>query len=548
MLRQGAPRCDYQSCTYPSGLWTIRLWSFLLLFVKSKNGAFQELLSPSLEPIYFLSFPLATMAIPLKRLQSKLLINNQWVSAKSGKVFQVWNPANGEVCATVAEGAAEDVDVAVSAAKDAFKSFRLMDGRQRRDLMLKLASLIEANKEELASIETLDNGKPYLQALNVDVASSIECFRYYAGWADKVSGQVTPVSGNHFSFVKREPIGVCGQIVPWNFPLLMSAWKLAPALALGNTVVLKPAEQTPLSALRLGELIVEAGYPAGCVNIIPGFGQTAGSRIAHHPDISKVAFTGSTEVGHRILRAAADSNLKKVSLELGGKSPMIVCEDADVDAAAEAAANGIFFNMGQVCTAASRVFVHESVYDEFVAKVKANAEKRAIGAGQSTQVDQGPLVSEEQMNRVLGYIDQGKKAGATAVCGGERHGNTGYFVKPTVFANATDDMSIVREEIFGPVVCALKYKTLDEAIERANNTSFGLAAGVFSNDVNSILKATSFLQAGSVWVNSWNVFDVANPFGGYKQSGLGRELGEQALALYTETKAVTIAVKSPLVK
>lgn len=488
------------------------------------------------------------MAIPIKRLQTKLLINNRWVAATSGKCFDVVNPATGEVCASVEEGVAADVDLAVDAAKNAFKSFRQTDGRFRRDLMLKLADLIEANKEELASIETLDNGKPYLQSLNVDVRSSIECFKYYAGWADKVSGQVTPVSGNHFSFVRREPIGVCGQIIPWNFPLLMAAWKLAPALALGNTVVMKPAEQTPLSVLRLGELFIEAGYPAGAVNIIPGFGATAGSRIAHHPDISKVAFTGSTEVGHAIMRASADSNLKKVSLELGGKSPLIVCQDADLDAAATAAANGIFFNMGQVCTAASRVFVHESVYDAFVDKVRANAEKRSIGAGQSPHVDQGPLVSEEQMHRVLGYIEQGRKEGAVAVCGGERHGDKGYFVKPTVFANATDDMSIVREEIFGPVVSALKYKTLDEAIERANNTSFGLAAGVYSNDINTILKATSYLQAGSVWVNSWNVFDVANPFGGYKRSGIGRELGEQALSLYTETKAVTIALNGPLVK
>jgi aldehyde dehydrogenase (NAD+) len=488
------------------------------------------------------------MAIELTRLQNKLLINNEWVESVSGKKFDVYNPATGEVCAQVYEADAADVDLAVKAAKAAFKSFRLTDGRTRRNLMLKLADLIEANKEEIASIETLDNGKPYLQALNVDVLAAIECFRYYAGWADKISGQVAPAFGKVFSFVKREPIGVCGQIIPWNFPLLMAAWKLAPALALGNTVVLKPAEQTPLSVLRIGELIIEAGYPAGVVNIVPGFGPTAGGRISSHPDISKVAFTGSTEIGHVIMRAAANSNLKKVSLELGGKSPLIVAEDADIDAAAEAAAAGIFFNMGQVCTAASRVFVHESVYDEFVEKVKQNAEKRTIGAGQATNIDQGPLVSKEQHDRVLSLIAKGKEEGAVAVCGGEAHGDKGYFVKPTVFANATDDMTIVKEEIFGPVVCALKYKTLDEALERANNTTFGLAAGIFSNNINTIMKATSFLEAGTVWVNSWNVFDVACPFGGYKQSGLGRELGEAALALYTETKCVTIALQDALVK
>jgi aldehyde dehydrogenase (NAD+) len=488
------------------------------------------------------------MAKEISRLQTKLLINNEWVESVSGKTFDVYNPATGEVCAQVFEGDAADVDLAVSAAKEAFKSFRLTDGRTRRDLMLKLANLLEANKEEMASIETLDNGKPYMQALYVDVMASVECFRYYAGWADKISGQVAPVSGMNFSFVKREPVGVCGQIIPWNFPLLMAAWKLAPALALGNTVVLKPAEQTPLSALRLGELFIEAGYPKGVVNIIPGFGPTAGGRISHHPDVSKVAFTGSTDIGHVIMRASANSNLKKVSLELGGKSPLIVCEDADLDAAVNAACAGIFFNMGQVCTAASRVFVHESVYDQFVEKMKENAEKRAIGAGQSADVDQGPLISKEQHDRVLSLIAKGKEEGATAICGGERYGDKGYFVKPTVFANATDNMTIVKEEIFGPVVCALKYKTLDEAIERANNTTFGLAAGVFSNNINTIMKLTSFLQAGTVWVNSWNVFDVACPFGGYKESGLGRELGEAALALYTETKCVTIALQDALVK
>lgn len=487
------------------------------------------------------------MARVPQRIQTKLLINGEWVDAASGKTFVVLNPATDEPLAHVAEADAVDIDRAVMAAKETFASYRLTDGRVRRNLMLRLVELIEAHREELASLETLDNGKPYWQSL-MDVTSVVECFKYYAGWADKVSGQVTPVTGNFFSFVKREPVGVCGAIIPWNFPLEMCAWKLAPALALGNTVVLKPAEQTPLSALRLGELIMEAGYPAGCVNVVPGFGPTAGSRITHHKDVHKVAFTGSTEIGHLILRGSADSNLKKVSLELGGKSPLIVCSDADVDGAVSCAADGIFFNMGQVCTASSRIFVHESLYDEFVRKLKENAEARTIGHGVNDK-DQGPLVSREQQERVLSYIAKGKAEGARCVCGGERlEGEKGYFVKPTVFADCRDDMTIVREEIFGPVVCVLKFTNIDEAIARANGTEYGLAAGVYSNDMNTILKVSSFLEAGTIWVNTWNLFDYCNPFGGYKQSGLGRELGEGALALYTQTKTVTMAVNTALVK
>lgn len=487
------------------------------------------------------------MVKELTRIQTKLLIDGEWVDAASGKTFDVFNPATDEVCAQVAEADVADVNRAVAAAKKAFQAYRTTDGRYRRDLMLKLVELIEANREELASIETLDNGKPYWQSL-MDVTSVVECFKYYAGWADKVSGHVTPVNGNFFSFVKREPVGVCGAIIPWNFPLEMCAWKLAPALALGNTVVLKPAEQTPLSALKLGELIMEAGYPAGVVNIVPGFGPTAGSCITHHNDVHKVAFTGSTEIGHLILRGSANSNLKKVSLELGGKSPLIICADADVDAAVSCAADGIFFNMGQVCTASSRLFVHSSIYDAFVEKIKANAETRTMGPGCDDK-DQGPLVSKEQMERVLHFIAKGKEEGARCVCGGERWSESkGYFVKPTVFADCTDDMTVVREEIFGPVVCVLKYDDIDEAIARANGTPYGLAAGVFGNDMNTIMKVSSYLEAGTIWVNTWNLFDYCNPFGGFKESGLGRELGEGAIALYTQTKTVTMAVNSPLVK
>ncbi|RNF18327.1 aldehyde dehydrogenase, mitochondrial precursor [Trypanosoma conorhini] len=484
----------------------------------------------------------------VKRLQDKLLINGKFVPAVSGKTFDVVNPATEEVCARVAEADAPDVDLAVAAAREAFQHYRTTDGRYRRGLMLKLADAIHRHREELAAVETLDNGKPYGVALRLDLAQVEECFRYYAGWADKVCGQVLPTSGSNFSFTKREPVGVCGQVIPWNFPLLMAAWKLAPALAMGNTVVLKPAEQTPLTALRLGELAVEAGYPDGVLNILPGFGPTAGARLAMHDDVDKIAFTGSTVVGHQIMRMAADSNLKRVTLELGGKSPLIVCDDADLDAAATVASEGVYFNTGQVCTASSRVFVHEKVHDAFVAKLKVLAESRRVGPGDDPANNHGPLVSARQHERVLGYIEKGKVEGATVVTGGARCGDRGYFVQPTVFTAVADKMTIAREEIFGPVVCVMAFKTMDEAIERANATTYGLAAGVCTTDVEKVMHCASFLRAGTVWVNCWNCFDAAMPFGGFKRSGLGRELGEQSLQHYTETKSVHIALKGPLVK
>ncbi|ORC85730.1 aldehyde dehydrogenase, mitochondrial precursor [Trypanosoma theileri] len=484
----------------------------------------------------------------IKRLQDKLLINGRFVPAVSGKTFDVVNPATEEVCAHVAEAAEADVDIAVTAARKAFNEYRTTDGAYRRALMLKLADAIHRHREELAAIECLDNGKPYTVALNVDLMLVEECFRYYAGWADKVCGQVLPVSGKNFAFLKREPVGVCGQIIPWNFPLLMAAWKLAPALAMGNAVVLKPAEQTPLGALRLGELAMEAGYPAGVLNILPGYGATAGARLALHQDVDKIAFTGSTVVGHQIMRMAAESNLKRVTLELGGKSPLIVFEDADLDAAADVASHGIYFNMGQVCTASSRIFVHESVHDAFLAKLRVLAESRRIGPGNDPANDLGPLISARQHQRVLEYIEKGKKEGGIVVTGGERCAGRGYFVKPTVFAGVNDNMTIVREEIFGPVVCVIKFKTMDEVIERANNTTYGLAAGICTPDIEKIMYCSSFLKAGTVWVNCWNCFDASMPFGGFKQSGIGRELGDQALQHYTETKSVFMALKGPLVK
>ncbi|KEG09407.1 aldehyde dehydrogenase, mitochondrial precursor [Trypanosoma grayi] len=484
----------------------------------------------------------------IKWLQDKMLINGKFVPAVSGKMMDVINPATEEVCARVAEADAADVDLAVTAARKAFDSYRTTDGAYRRSLMLKLANLIYQHREELAAIETLDNGKSYNAALNVDLLLMEECFRYYAGWADKIYGRVAPVSGCNFSFVKREPVGVCGQIIPWNFPLLMAAWKLAPALAMGNTVVLKPAEQTPLGALRLGELLMEAGYPPGVANILPGFGSTAGAHLVRHRDVDKVAFTGSTAVGRQILCMAAESNLKRVTLELGGKSPLIVCDDADLDAAVDVASHGVYFNMGQVCTASSRIFVDAKVHDDFVARLKVAVEKRRVGPGNDLANDQGPLVSARQQQRVLEYIEKGKAERATLVTGGGRHGTRGYFVQPTVFTDVTDNMTIAREEIFGPVASVLKFHTMEEAVERANATTYGLAAGICTCDLDKIMHYSSFLKAGTVWVNCWNRYDAAMPFGGCKQSGIGRELGEEALSNYTETKSVFIALKSPFVK
>jgi aldehyde dehydrogenase (NAD+) len=474
--------------------------------------------------------------------QTKLLIDGRWVDALSGKTFATLNPATGEVICQVAEADKADVEIAVKAARRAFEHvWKTYEASGRRDLMLKLADLIEKNKEELATLETLDNGKPFTESLNVDLALAIKCFRYYAGWADKIGGRTCPVDGKFFSFTKHEPLGVVGQIIPWNFPLLMATWKLAPALAMGCCVVLKPAEQTPLSVLRLGELIIEAGYPAGVVNILPGFGPTAGAAIASHMDVDKVAFTGSTEVGHIIMQQAAKSNLKRVSLELGGKSPLVICEDADLDAAVAATQVGIFFNQGQVCTASSRVFVQESIYERFIEKLVSATRKRTQG-NPFQDVNMGPQVSEEQWNRVYGYIQKGKQEGAKCATGGKKVGDRGYFIAPTIFTDVTDDMTIAREEIFGPVMCCLKFRTLDEAIKRANKSEYGLAAGIFTRDINSAFKFADRVKAGTVWINTYNSFDTAQPFGGFKQSGQGRELGEYGLELYTEVKTVMIAL------
>ena len=470
----------------------------------------------------------------------KLLIGNRWVAAESGRTFATINPSTGEAICQVAEADAVDVDAAVHAAREAFEHgpWRTMNASARGRLLYRLADLIEANAEGLAQLEALDNGKPVSVARAVDVAKAVACYRYFAGWADKVHGKTIPIDGDFLCYTRHEPIGVVGQIIPWYFPMLMMAWKLAPALATGNTVVLKPAEQTPLSALRIGELILEAGFPAGVVNILPGFGPTAGAALASHMDVDKVAFTGSTEVGHLIMEAAARSNLKPVTLELGGKSPNIVFEDADLDEAVEGAHMGLFANQGQSCCAGSRVFVERSIYDAFVEKSVARARGRVVGDPFDPRTELGPLVDQSQFDKVMGYIESGRSDGATLACGGDRIGDRGYFLRPTVFADVRDEMKIAREEIFGPVMSILPFHGVDEAVNRANGTPFGLAAAVWTRDIKKALAVSNGVRAGTVWVNCYNVLDTRAPFGGFKQSGIGRELGEYGLQQYTQVKSV----------
>ena len=475
--------------------------------------------------------------------QTKLLINGKWVDAADGKTFETINPATGQVIARVAEGGKADVDKAVQAARNAFEKgpWKKMSARERGKLLFRLADLIEKNSEELATLETLDNGKPISDSRNIDLPMTIDCYRYYAGWADKIEGKTIPISGPYFCYTRHEAVGVVGQIIPWNFPLLMQAWKWAPALAAGCTLILKPAEQTPLSALRVGELALEAGFPEGVINIVPGQGQT-GALIAEHMDIDKVAFTGSTEVGKLILQAAGRSNLKRVTLELGGKSPNIVFADSDLDAAIEGSFFGLFFNQGQCCCAGSRLFVEAKIYDEFVNRVVARTNKQKVGDPFDSATTQGPQVSQEQFDRVMKYIEAGKKEGAKMLSGGNRVGKEGFYIEPTVFCDVKDDMKIAREEIFGPVMSIIKFKDADEVIERGNRTAYGLAAAVWTRDIAKAHRLANELKAGTVWINCYDVFDPAAPFGGFKMSGMGRELGEYALRNYTEVKTVTVAL------
>jgi aldehyde dehydrogenase (NAD+) len=472
---------------------------------------------------------------------TELLINNRWLPSESGKTFATVNPATGEEICQVAEADAADVEKAVKAARAAFEGpWRKLRASERGRMLHRLADLIEKNAEQLARLESIDNGKPFSIAMAVDVAKTVACYRYFAGWADKVQGKTIPIDGDFFCYTRHEPIGVIGQIIPWNYPMLMQAWKLAPALATGNTVVMKPAEQTPLSALRIGELIVEAGYPEGVVNLLPGFGPTAGAAIARHMDVDKVAFTGSTEVGRLIMEAAAKSNLKRISLELGGKSPNIIFEDTDLDEAVEGAHFGLFVNQGQSCCAGSRVFVEEKIYDQFVEKSVARARRRRVGDPLDPTTDQGPQVDATQFDRVMGYIESGRSEGATLACGGERVGDRGYFIQPTVFADVQDHMKIAREEIFGPVMSVIPFKDVEEVITRANRTHYGLAAGVWTRDIKKAHAVANGVRAGTIWVNCYHVLDTRAPFGGFKQSGIGRELGEYGLQEYTEVKTVTV--------
>ncbi len=473
----------------------------------------------------------------------KMLIDGKWVDAASGKTFETLNPATGEVLARVVEGDAEDVDRAVRVARRVFDEGKWSRSNpvERERILLRIADLIEKHGEELAQLETLDNGKPIFESRNVDIPGSAATFRYYAGWVTKTYGETNPSDPSFFNYTLREPVGVCGQIIPWNFPLLMCAWKLAPLIACGNTGVLKPAEQTPLSALRLGELLLEAGLPPGVVNVVPGFGETAGRALVRHPMVDKIAFTGSTEVGKEIQREAA-ATLKRVSLELGGKSPNIVFADADPDAVVMGALASVFFCAGQVCCAGTRMFVEQKVHDEIADKVAKAASGIKQGPGMDPETRIGPLVSREQLDRVTGYLEAGKKAGARAVVGGERNTERGlekgYFVKPTVFTGVKNDMKIAREEIFGPVVSIIPFKDENDAVLQGNDTLYGLAAGVWTRDVSKAHRVARALRAGTVWINCYNVIDTTAPFGGYKESGYGRELGKYALDLYTQVKTV----------
>ncbi|XP_056267990.1 aldehyde dehydrogenase family 1 member A3 isoform X1 [Pseudoliparis swirei] len=497
---------------------------------------------------------------------TKIFINNEWHTSISGRTFPTFNPATGAKICDVEEADKEDVDKAVQAARAAEQRgspWRRMDASSRGRLLHQLADLMERDRRLLATLETLDTGKPFLQSFFIDLDGSIKTLRYYAGWADKIHGKSLPVDESFMCFTKHEPVGVCGAIIPWNFPLLMFMWKMAPALSCGNTVVIKPAEQTPLTALHIGALIKEAGFPPGVVNIVPGFGPTAGASIASHMDIDKVAFTGSTEIGQLIKEASAKSNLKRVTLELGGKNPCIVFADCDLQLAVEETQKGAVYNQGQCCTAASRIFVEESIYEEFVRRSIETAKKIVIGDPLDPQTSHGPQISRQQFDKIMDLIESGKEEGARLEYGGSAVGEKTLYIQPTIFSGVKDHMRIAKEEvynlfqfttdgsdtgmeIFGPVQCIFSFKRQQEAIERANNSKYGLVSAVFTTSMDRALTVSAALETGTVWINCYNALHAQTPFGGYKMSGNGRELGEYALAEYSEVKAVTIKLSETL--
>lgn len=482
--------------------------------------------------------------VKTKPQHTKLLINGQWKNSVSGGTFEAIDPRTEEkVCDFQAAGP-EDVKNAIAAARTAFDEgpWPRMSGYERGRIMNKLADLIDEKTEHLAQLETLDNGKPLFWSKNADIPLGAQHFRYFAGWADKIHGDTIPhntAQGNHFAYTLKEPVGVCGQIIPWNFPFLMAAWKLGPALACGNTIVLKPSEKTPMTALELGSLCLEAGIPEGVVNVVPGFGAEAGEALAASPLVNKIAFTGSTNTALRIQQIAG---IKPLTTELGGKSPAIVFDDADIDHAVDTVHFGLFFNHGQCCCASSRVFVHEKVYDEFVEKSVKKANERSVG-DPFGEVDQGPQVDKLQFDRIMSYINEGRNSGLNLVAGGARKFNKGYFIEPTIFADMPDSSKLMSEEIFGPVMGITKFSSESEVIRRANDSRFGLAAGIFTESLDKAMRVSRHIQAGTVWINCYNIFDNATPFGGYKDSGVGREKGQEALKNYTSTKCVTMPIK-----
>eukprot|EP00947_MAST-08B_sp_MAST-8B-sp1_P000356 g356.t1 len=485
-------------------------------------------------------------ASPVEVEYTKLFIDNKWVDAEGGATLEVEDPSTGEVVCEVASASVSDIDAAVASCRKAFEigsEWRTMDASQRGELLYRLADLIERDREQLARLETLDNGKPYSTSFNVDLGLVIKTFRYYAGWADKIQGKTIPTDGPFFTYTRHEPVGVVGAIVPWNFPLMMVAWKLAPALCCGNVVLLKPAEQTPLTALHVGALVAEAGFPPGVVNVCVGLGRTAGAAISSHMHIDKVAFTGSTLIGRLIATAAAQSNLKRVTLELGGKSPAIVFSDyGDLDAAVEMAHHAIYFNQGQCCCAGSRTYVQDEIYDEFVRKSVARARSRVVGDPFEAGVEHGPQVNKMQFDKILSMIQDGVKQGARVACGGKAMRRPGYFIEPTVLADVQQDNVCAREEIFGPVQVIIRFKTMEEVIERANDSPYGLAAAVLTSSIDKAMQVSHQIRAGTVWVNCYDILEAQCPFGGYKQSGAGRELGEYGLQQYSEVKTVTIRI------